>query len=409
MSTAVMTNRLELSSVAETALKAAARFWFVVAVISQLVFAFAVASFYGLTALRGDYHGWKITNGYIPGVTKGNLAVAMHLVSAVIVMVAGAVQLVPQVRNHFPVFHRWNGRVYMLTAVALSLAGLYMQWIRGSVGDLPQHIGSAVNAILIWICAAMALRYALARDFKTHRRWALRLFMVVSASWFYRLAFFLTLLVFKGPIGFDTTTFTGPFPTVMSFAQYLFPLAILEIYLRAQDRPGALRRMATAGILVVLTLAMGAGSFAVAMAIWVPQVKAAFDPRKSIAETLSATIASSGIHQAANQYRDLKASQPNIYNFDEGELNALGYQLIHANKFKEAIQIFRLNVEAYPQSSNVYDSLGEAYMDDGDKPLAIANYQKSLQLNPRNSGAVKMLQKLNAPGFVLRRTSREPI
>jgi len=141
----------------------------------------------------------------------------------------------------------------------------------------------------------------------------------------------------------------------------------------------------------------------------VPQVKAAFDPRKSIAETLSATIASSGIHQAANQYRDLKASQPNIYNFDEGELNALGYQLIHANKLKEAIQIFRLNVEAYPQSSNVYDSLGEAYMDDGDKPLAIANYQKSLQLNPRNSGAVKMLQKLNAPGFVLRRTSREPI
>lgn len=409
MSTAVITNRLELSSVADTALKAAARFWFVVAVISQLVFAFAVASFYGLTALRGDYHGWKITNGYIPGVTKGNLAVAMHLVSAVIVMVAGAVQLVPQVRNRFPIFHRWNGRIYMLTAVALSLAGLYMQWIRGSVGDLPQHIGSAVNAILIWLCAAMALRYALVRDFKTHRRWALRLFMVVSASWFYRLAFFLTLLVFKGPIGFDTTTFTGPFPTVMSFAQYLFPLAILEIYLRAQDRPGALRRMATAGILVVLTLAMGTGSFAVAMAIWVPQVKAAFDPRKSIAETLSVTIASSGIHQAAKQYHELKASQPNIYNFDEGELNALGYQLIRANKLKEAIRIFQLNVEAYPQSSNVYDSLGEAYMDDGNKPLAIANYQRSLQLNPRNSGAVKMLQKLKAPGFVLRRASQEPI
>src|SRR5260370_25234821 len=51
MSTAVMTNRLELNSVAETALKAAARFWFAVAVIGQLVFAFAVASFYCLTTL----------------------------------------------------------------------------------------------------------------------------------------------------------------------------------------------------------------------------------------------------------------------------------------------------------------------------------------------------------------------
>jgi uncharacterized membrane protein len=223
-----MTTRLELNSVADTALKAAARFWFGVAVIGQLVFAFAVASFYGLTALRGDFHGWKITNGYIPGVTKGNLAVAMHLISAVIVMLAGAVQLVPPVRNRFPAFHRWNGRVYMLTAVALSLAGLYMQWIRGSVGDLPQHIGSAVNAILIWLCAGIALRYALARDFKTHRRWALRLLMVVSASWFYRIGLFLSFLIFKGPFGSDPQTFQGPFLTFMSFAQYLFPLPFLK-------------------------------------------------------------------------------------------------------------------------------------------------------------------------------------
>jgi tetratricopeptide (TPR) repeat protein len=401
MSTAVftniLTNRWDLRSVADTALKASARFWFAVTVIGQLAFAFAVASFYGLTALRGDYHGWKITNGYIPGVTKGNLAVAMHLISAVIVMLAGAVQLVPQVRNRFPVFHRWNGRIYMLTAVALSTAGLYIQWIRGSVGDLPQHIGSLVNAILIWLCAGMALRYALARNFKTHRPWALRLFLVVSASWFYRLAFFLTLLVAKGPFGFDPVTFTGPFPTFMSFAQYLLPLAVLEIYLRAQDRPGAMRRMATAALLFVVTLGMGAGLFAVTMAIWVPQVKAGFDPRKSIAETLSATIASSGLDAAVKQYHDLKAAPPAAYNFDEDELNTLGYRLIRMKKFKEAVRIFQLNVEAYPQSSNAYDSLAEGYMDDGDKPQAIANYQKSLQLNPKNRNAVVMLKKLNTP------------
>jgi predicted Zn-dependent protease len=129
----------------------------------------------------------------------------------------------------------------------------------------------------------------------------------------------------------------------------------------------------------------------------VPQVKAAFDPRKSIAETLSTTIASSGIDAAANQYHDLKAAGAATYNFDETELNALGYQLLGSKKVRDAVRILQLNVEAYPQSSNVYDSLGEAYMDDGDKPRAIANYQKSLQLNPKNGGAVKMLQKLNAP------------
>jgi uncharacterized membrane protein len=397
MSTAVMTNRLELDSVADIALKAAARFWFVATVVGQLIFAFTVASFYVLTALRGDYHKWNFTNGYVPGFSMGNTAVVMHVASAVIIMLAGAVQLVPQIRNRFPVFHRWNGRFYMLTAVILSVAGLYMTWFRGSVGDLSIHLGSTLNAVLIWFCGGMALRYALARDFKTHRRWALRFFLVTSASWFFRIGFFLSFLVFKGPFGFDPVTFRGPFLTFMSFAQFLIPLAVLEIYLWAQDRPGVMRRIATAGVLFALTLAMGAGLFAVAMAVWVPQVKAAYDPRKSIAETLSATITSSGIDAAAKQYHDLKAAAPVPYNFDEDELNALGYELIRANKLKEAIRILQLNVETYPQSSNVYDSLGEAYMNDGNKPQAIANYQKSLELNPKNRGAVAMLKKLNAP------------
>jgi uncharacterized membrane protein len=399
MSTAVMTNRLELDSVADSALKSAARFWFAVTVVGQLIFAFTVASFYALTALRGDYHKWNFTNGYLPGFSMGNTAVIMHVASAAFVMLAGAVQLVPQIRNRFPVFHRWNGRIYMLTAVTLSVAGVYMTWFRGSVGDLSVHLGSTLNAVLIWLCGGMALRYALARDFKTHRRWALRFFLVVSASWFFRIGFFLSFLVFKSPFGFDPLTFRGPFLTFMTFAQYLIPLAVLEIYLRAQDRPGALRRMATAGLLLVLTLVMAAGLFAVATAQWVPQVKAAYDPRKSIAETLSATVATNGIDAAVKQYHDLKALGPSTYNFEEDELNNLGYELIRAKKFTEAIRILQLNVEGYPKSGNVYDSLGEAYLDDGNKPLAIANYQKSLELNPKNRGAVVMLQKLNAPGF----------
>jgi uncharacterized membrane protein len=397
MSTAVMTNRLQLSSVADTALKAAARFWFAVTVVGQVVFGITVASFYALTALRGDYHKWNFTHGYVPGVSMGNTAVVMHVASAAVIMLAGAVQLVPQIRNRFPIFHRWNGRIYMLAAVTLSVAGVYMTWFRGSVGDLSVHLGSTLNAGLIWLCGGMALRYALARDFKTHRRWALRFFLVVSASWFFRIGFFFSFLIFKGPFGFDPTTFRGPFLTFMTFAQYILPLAVLEIYLRAQDRPGALRRVATAGMLFVLTLVMGAGLFAVAMAQWVPQLKAAYNPRKSIAETLSATIGSSGIDRAVQQYHELETAAPATYNFDEDELNALGYQLIRTKNFKGAVRILQLNVEAYPQSSNAYDSLGEAYMDNGNKPLAITNYRKSLELNPKNKNGAVMLQKLNAP------------
>jgi len=387
-----------LRKLADRALKAAAGFWFVVTVLGQLVFAFTVASFYGLTAARGNWQQWNksMTHGYAPDHPMGNLVVAIHLTSAVIIMFSGAIQLIPQIRRRAPLFHRWNGRIYFVTAFSISLAGLYMLWFRGTVGDLSQHLGQSLDAVLIMLCAAMALRYALARDFKTHRRWALRLFMVVSASLFIRAGIFLSFLLNHGPFGFNAATFSGPFLTFMSFAQYLLPLAVLEIYLRTQDRARAAGRFAMAAGLIVLTVAMGAGIFTVTMASFLPNIKRAYDSRKSIAETLSATIASNGIDQATKQYHVMKAAAPATYNFDEDELNALGYQLLQAHKLSQAIRIFQLNIETYPQSGNTYDSLAEAYMDDGNKALAITNYHRSLQINPSNANAVKMLQKLNA-------------
>jgi CubicO group peptidase (beta-lactamase class C family) len=80
---------------------------------------------------------------------------------------------------------------------------------------------------------------------------------------------------------------------------------------------------------------------------------------------------------------------------DEGSMNNLGYQLLAAKKFREAIRIFELNATAYPKSANTWDSLAEAYMIGG-KELAIAYYQKSLDLNPDNSNAVEVLKRLQA-------------
>jgi len=398
MSTAVWTTRLELSSIADKSLRATARFWFVVALVGQFAFAFSIAAFYGLTALRGNFQAWNkiLAHGYETGATMGNAALVGHILFATVISIAGALQLIPGIRNRFPAFHHWNGRLFVLAAFTQAISGIYLTLSgRRLVGDTTQHVVSVFGAVLIMFCAGMALRYAMARDFTTHRRWALRLFLVASGSWFIRLGFTLTLALF-GPIGFDQTTFSGPLLTFWTFAQYLLPLGVLELYLFAQDHPGALRRMATAGVLFVLTLAMGAGIALVTVGSWVPNVRAALDTRRSIAQTLSATIASSGIDAAAKQYSDLKAAAPATYNFDENELNNLGYQLIRANKFKEAIRVFQINVEAFPKSGNTYDSLAEGYMDDGDKALAIANYQKSLQLNPKNRNAVLMLQKLNA-------------
>ena len=118
-------------------------------------------------------------------------------------------------------------------------------------------------------------------------------------------------------------------------------------------------------------------------------------PKKSIAEALFNFLTEKDITSAISHYHDLKEKSPNEYNFSERELNNLGYQMLGLEKVKEAIEIFKLNVEVYPASSNVYDSLGEAYMKSDQKELAVKNYKKSIELNPENTNAIEILKKLD--------------
>lgn len=76
-------------------------------------------------------------------------------------------------------------------------------------------------------------------------------------------------------------------------------------------------------------------------------------------------------------------------------LNAFGYQLMEAGELDMALEVFKLNVKLFPQNANVYDSLGEAYMNKGNKDLAIANYNKVIVMDPGNQNAKKMLDKLS--------------
>ena len=124
-------------------------------------------------------------------------------------------------------------------------------------------------------------------------------------------------------------------------------------------------------------------------------------PKMSIISMLDKTITEKGIEAGIAQYRDLKAKQAATYDFAEQALNQLGYQLLRSGKPKEAIEIFKLNVEAYPKGFNAYDSLAEAYMTINQRDLAIQNYNKSLELNPNNTNAAAMLKRLEQPPVVV--------
>jgi len=106
------------------------------------------------------------------------------------------------------------------------------------------------------------------------------------------------------------------------------------------------------------------------------------------------TISRDGAEAAVKAYRTILKQNPEARLIDEGRLNQLGYESLFGGKTAEALEIFRLAVDLYPGSFNVYDSYGEALLADSDTAQAIINYRRSLELNPNNTNATDVLTKL---------------
>jgi CubicO group peptidase (beta-lactamase class C family) len=116
---------------------------------------------------------------------------------------------------------------------------------------------------------------------------------------------------------------------------------------------------------------------------------------RSLADVMRETIERSGIETAVARFQELRP-RTNEYALSEDEINNLGYEYLQAGKLQEAIAVFKMNVEAFPRSYNVYDSLGEAYATAGEKELAIKNYEKSIELNSKSESGIEALKKLRA-------------
>jgi len=115
-------------------------------------------------------------------------------------------------------------------------------------------------------------------------------------------------------------------------------------------------------------------------------------PKKSMAFELLDALLEKGAATGPQTYKKLKADP--TYDIKEGDMNNVGYQLLMTGKKKEALEVFKINVEAFPKSGNAYDSLGEAYLADGDTKLAIANYKKSIELDPSNEHGKEVLAEI---------------
>lgn len=251
----------EASQLAIKTLFWSTRIWFFVTVFGQWVFTGYILAYYWLPS--GDSEIWNdFSSGY-------NLAFIAHVTLALAIFVGGPLQFIPSLRNRFPQFHRWNGRVYLFSVLATSAGGLYLIWVHGTVGGLGVQLGTSASALLVGVFAWQAVRCAINRDFQSHSRWAIRLFIAAAAVWYYRLQLMLWL-VFSGGRGINPETFEGPALVITSFTQYLIPLAALEIYFHVKENGGAQAHAALVAGLILLTALTLVGTFLAAMGMWLP-------------------------------------------------------------------------------------------------------------------------------------------
>lgn len=118
-------------------------------------------------------------------------------------------------------------------------------------------------------------------------------------------------------------------------------------------------------------------------------------PKKSVRQVIR-KVCLEDVNKGIEAYNNLKQNNSTEYAFDNSsEINRLGYDLIRAGKAKDALKIFELGISEFPNDANLYDSYGEALFLNKTYDLSIKNYKKSLEMNPKNQNAVKMIKKIN--------------
>ena len=259
MTEAVATVPTPVRPMAGAALNAAVTFWFFVLLAGQWVFLYYMIAFYGPSVLSGDFSTWNrhpfIDNAFVSGDVAGNVAFGAHVLLAATITLGGTLQLVPQIRARAIAFHRWNGRVFITAAMLASIAGLYMVWIRGhQQTGIIGAISITLNAALVLLFAVLAWRAAASHDVTRHRRWALRTFMVTNGVFWLR-------LMFPGLVVITQAEPSALTFHVLSYASYLLPWALLELYLHAKDNGGAALRWTAAGAVFAASAFMILGLF----------------------------------------------------------------------------------------------------------------------------------------------------
>ena len=260
------------SSAARVALQRAAAIWLSVALFGQWLFAYYIVRFYAGALADGApelINRKPIISGYVADDMLGNAALFAHVLPAIWLSAAGVLQMLPGIRARYPAAHRWNGRVFLLLAMAGACTGLLLTWVRGSRLSDIGAIGISFNGLLILPAVVLAWYHARQKHWAVHQKWAIRAFILVSGVWTFRLGLMAWYVLNQGPRG-NTEQLDGPFDLAWSFGCYLFPLLLAELYFWARERATSRGQWVVVVCLGLATLLMALGIVAAFQLLWRP-------------------------------------------------------------------------------------------------------------------------------------------
>ena len=245
-------------------LRLSARSWLAVAIAGQWLFVYYIAGFYAVPTVLGHFAAWNrqdLITGYVAGDRTGNLYFASHVLMAGLFTASGTLQIIPALRRRSIRLHRWNGRLYVMAALLMALGGLWLIWVRGTYLTFFGALSGTLLAALILFSAAMTPLHARAGRIERHRRWAVRLFLVVNGVWFQRIGYGAWMILARGPVGI-VKHMDGPFDILWGYGSFLLPLLCFELYERATRHSRLLVKSTVAAMLLAASVVTAIGSIA---------------------------------------------------------------------------------------------------------------------------------------------------
>jgi hypothetical protein len=203
--------------------------------VSSLIFALFIFGMYFIPHSVDELANWNRDSLYLYSPSKPIAMTGMltHIFFGSLLLIMGPIQFSERIRTAFISFHRWTGLLFTMSSFMAGLGGLIYLSILGSVGGRIMTVAFAIGGLMLIVCSIQTIRYAMLREFVTHRQWATRLFSIVIASWMYRIDYaFIKIGLHEWGTG---PLYTGPLDHFMDFAFYLAPLLVAEVIIRSRD------------------------------------------------------------------------------------------------------------------------------------------------------------------------------